>query len=187
MNDPAYIVVDEIKLVVDDLNVSMADFLTANSLQQVSYSADTIEKMNEKLINLSKNQGTSQLKFPLIWVQRPFTLKLLSFGWYASIKDLNIYIIHSTTKGFSWEQRQAQIYNRILYPIFTEFMRLLARSKAFTGTVPYHIGVDEADVYYWGEDQKNVLNDIVDIMLIRNPDMKVNNNANCLPSEVGTN
>jgi hypothetical protein len=180
MNNPPYNVVDELKLVVDAVNVSMTSFLATNGLTQISYNADTIEKLKESLILLSKNQGSSQLKFPLIYVQRPFKLKTLNFGWYAALSDLSIYIIHSTNKQFTWEQRQIEIYQKILYPIYKEFMQLLARSKAFDGTVPYLVTCESADIYYWGEDQKNVLNDIVDIMLIRNPDIKVNNNPNCV-------
>ena len=176
MNNPPYIVTDEFTGIVAALStvLNVPDKLNKSVYSYYGY----VQELNESLIQLSESPNLFNKKFPLIWLAQPFTIVSDSIGVYGKIEELRIFIITDSRKEYKSKDRIANVYKPVLYPILYELFNQMGLCKAFAGYKPYQ-NYKITDHYYWGEDQKSVLNDVVDTIEVRFQNIKIQNNKNC--------
>ena len=124
MNQPEYIVVDEIGTVVEAVKTSLG-------LDVLNYQYGYVEELNETLQQWSKNPDYAPLKFPLVWAMQPFTIVRGEGGIYGSVEGLRIFIINSSGKELKAKDRMENNFKTVIYPIYREFMSQLNLSPAF--------------------------------------------------------
>ncbi len=124
MNNPPYIIVDEIGTVVSR---------TATALEyDINYQYGYVIELNETLIQYSKAPNYIAKKFPLVWLSQPFTLSTGNMiSAYGEIDELRLFIITGTDKNLKASQRMTQMYKPKLYPIMNELLDQIAKSPAF--------------------------------------------------------
>lgn len=170
MNNPEYIVVDEIGAVVGAVKTSL-------NLDVLNYQYGYVEELNETLQQWSKNPDYAVLKFPLVWVMQPFTIVRGKRMVYGSVEGLRIFIINGSNPNLKAAQRMTDKFKPVIYPIYREFMAKLNKHKAFVHCLERKHRF--TDRYYWGEAQQSVLNDVVDCSEISNLELEIQNNQNC--------
>nr|MBA3971805.1 hypothetical protein [Bacteroidota bacterium] len=67
MNDPEYILVDEMDTLVASVKAEL-------SLPVLNYQYGYLRELQETLIEYSKTIQYSALKYPLVWLVQPFTV-----------------------------------------------------------------------------------------------------------------
>lgn len=170
MNNPEYILVDELALVVAKVKAAL-------SLPVLNYQYGYVEELNETLSQWSKSKDHASLKFPLIWVMQPFVIARGDKGFYGSVEGLKIFLINSTDPTLKAPERMTNNFKAVIYPIYRELMEQINRHKAFESS--YNRKHKFTDRYYWGEQQRSVLNDAVDCSEISALELKIKDNPNC--------
>lgn len=171
MNRPPYIVTDVFTAIVQ----AVSDAMGKPVYSYYGY----IAELNESLIQLSESPSLFNKKFPLIWLAQPFTIASDNLGVYGKIDELRMFIITDSRKEYKSKERIANVYKPVLYPVQYELFRQMDLCKEFAG---YNASQNFkiTDHYYWGENQKSVLNDVVDTIEIRFQNIRIHNNKNCL-------
>lgn len=170
MNNPEYILVDELALVVAKVKAAL-------SLTVLNYQYGYVKELDETLQQWSKSREHASLRFPLIWVMQPFVEVRGEKGIYANVEGLKLFIINSTDKTWKAEQRMTENFKKVIYPIYRELMNQINRHKAFESC--YSRKHKLTDLYYWGEQQSSVLTDPVDVGEISALELKIKDNPNC--------
>jgi hypothetical protein len=170
MNNPEYILVDELKEVVSKVK-------TALNIPVLNYQYGYVEELNQTLDQWSKSKDHAQGKYPLVWVMQPFVINRGDKGVYGSVEGLKIFIITGSDQNLKAPQRMEQKFKAIIYPVYRELMNQINRHKAFESS--YSRKHRFTDRYYWGEAQQRVLNDVVDCSEISNIELKIKDNPNC--------
>jgi hypothetical protein len=176
MNNPEYILTDEMKVIA-------AAVQQALSLSVLNYQYGYIEELNQTLKQWEQSRQYSELKFPLIWFAEPFDTTRGTVGIYG-IAEVNIFIINTTTKNWKAEERMENNYKPFLYPIYRELLNQFTKTAVFSHITVEDIPHRVTKGYYWGEDQKSVLNDAVDCLKIGSLKLRVQNNNNCTPISI---
>jgi hypothetical protein len=182
MNQPEYILQDVFAEIVSATK-------TALSLPVLNYQYGEIEELNETLIQLLGTKGAtppldlSATRYPLVWLVEPFKIVERGMnGLYGKAEGLNIVIINTTEKEWKAEQRLTNNYKAVIWPIYRELMNQIVLHEAVTGSgegnMPLH---NRFDRYYANEEQKTVLNDVVDMSIIMEIQLEIYNNQNCTP------
>lgn len=169
MNNPPYILVDEMEKVVLAVKTALA-------LPVLNYQYGYITELRETLNAYDQTAQFAVLKFPLIWLQQPFTIDRDNWRYYGKVKNLQVFIINETGKTMKSKERMTTNFKPIINPIYYEFIKQLEISKAF---VYDYVSHNVTDRYYWGEDQYEILYDVFDCTQISGLSLKINNNLNC--------
>lgn len=172
MNNPEYILTDEMVTVAAAVKAALA-------LPVLNFQYGFIDELNETLIQMEKDPAQYAGKFPLIWLEEPFTInrdKSLFFG----SANVNLYVINSTTKTWKAAERMENNYKPILYPIYRELLKQICLSDAFAEVADSNLKHTVMKGYYWGEAQRSVLNDAVDCLKIGSLELLINTNTNCV-------
>jgi hypothetical protein len=172
LNNPEYIVVDELGAVVEAVK-------TALDLGALNYQYGYVEELNQTLTQWAKDPEYSLLRFPLVWVMQPFTIVRGKPGIYGSVEGLRIFIIQSSQKTLRAAERMEGNFKEVIYPIYRELLNQLNESVAFVDAPQRKHRF--TDRYYWGEAQQSVLSDVVDCSEISNLELDIHNNQNCPP------
>lgn len=171
MNKPPYIVVD----VFDDIVKAVA----LKTGLYINYLYGYVNELSETLQQWSESPSKYEMKYPLVWLSQPFTItEGKQIGIFGEIDELRIFIITDSDKNYKAQERMTKSYKPILYPIMEELKTQIPLSKAFQG-YNSSLNVKQTDRYYWGENQKNMLNDVVDIIELKISGIKIQNNLNC--------
>lgn len=170
MNTPPYIVTEIFTSIVADISAKLNTPISAH----FGY----VEELNETLIQMSKSPEKFDKKFPLIWLMEPFTLYAEPFI-YARIDELRMFIMTDSRKEWKSYQRKENTFKPVLYPIRDELIKQMSSRPEFSN-YEAEKNFKLTDHYYWGEDGKNVLNDIVDTISVRFQKVPVRNNKNCV-------
>lgn len=170
MNNPPYIITD----IFTDVVAKTAAALAMSVDSHYGY----VKELNETLIQMSKSPEMYDKRFPLVWLMQPFTIEEQPLV-YGSVGELRMYIMTGTQKGYKSYQRQAQVFDPVLYPIRNELVRQM-KGRNELSTYPSRWEYSFTDYYYWGEDAQNVLNDIVDTIEVRFRNVFIKNNKNCI-------
>jgi hypothetical protein len=171
MNNPPYIVVDEVALVVADIAAAMAI--------DINYQYGYVHELNETLMQWAKSPTLEPLKFPLIWLEQPFTIVRGKMGWFGEISNIRLFLIQQTNALRKASDRMQNVFKPTLYPMYRQLLISMKRSKAFSIGEIDILRHSVTDRYYWGKNQQSVLNDKVDCMEISDFYLRVNNNQNC--------
>lgn len=145
------------------------------------------------LTELSKNELTENLRYPLIALVTDFSETKDSPDYYCKCK-LNFIIINLTKPEYKAEQRTEISFKPVLHPIYEEFLNQIEKSKYFLIKYDESIPHMQVDRYYWGRNgtldnevwgkaavygaQGNIFNDYIDAIEIIGMELKVNNQFN---------
>lgn len=175
MNTPPYIIVEEIAIAV-------AATKTALALDNLNYMYGYINEVNQTIEQDSKTVEFAALTFPCVLVKLPFSIVNFKWGWFGKTSGLDIIIMTGSTQQLKAQQRTDQKFKPTLIPIEIELLKQLGKLKAFDNHWPDRMPYTSIDNYFWGTDgkQKSALTSIVDSIVIRDLELKVNNNPNCL-------
>lgn len=184
MNNPEYILVDEfgVKDPVTDLLTSgiLFDVKTALGLPALNYQYGYVKELQEHLEQWGKSEAKAALKFPLVWIKQPFTVVRNTQGFFGIVSDLSMFVIHSTAPELKAKKRMTDKFKPVIYPIYREIINQIDLSPVFSNLGIPDIPHRFTDRYYWGEDQKTVIPDAVDVMEINFQTLRITNNSNCL-------
>lgn len=170
MNNPAYTLVDVLGEVVTAVKQAM-------NLPNLNYQYGYVTELNETLAQWSKTNEWSAKKFPLIWVAQPFTISRGTQGFYGNVEGLKIAIITDSNKALKAKDRMDQKFKPILYPIYNSFLEQLSLHPAIADDPNRkHKLIDR---YYWGDNQKSELNDVIDCIILDQLAISIYNNSNC--------
>jgi hypothetical protein len=118
--------------------------------------------VRERLI--AQGKTAKDQRYPLVVLFEDFKLNNRVLG-LTGIADVKIIILHTTSKDYTREQREARVFKPILVPIYEEFLYQLKVSGDFMQYGPFvHARIDRP---HWGDPQlyKNdgyLLNDVLD-------------------------
>lgn len=134
------------------------------------------------LKNVGRDQTLSAARYPFVMVSAGYIENKDPDNRNAlSTSDLDVYIVDRSSKGLTTLQRETQIYDAILYPLYEELFERLEKSP-YILTNFGHIEHTCQNLYYlqsMGENQ-NQLNDFVDAIEIKIKDFKINKTYQCL-------
>ena len=164
-----YILVDELE------NVTIAT-KAALSLPVLNYQYGYITELKETLAAYDKTAVYAVKKFPLIWVEQPFTITSDKVEYFGVVNNLRAFIINESGKNLKAKERMTGNFKTVIYPIYLEWMKQIRLSPAFKDIPTPHKVTDR---YYWGEEQSKILNDIFDCMEISGISLTVHNNVGC--------
>ena len=171
MNKPAYILVEEFGKVVSEVKAAL-------NLPNLNYLYGYLSEVKETLAQDSKAGGAfAQSKYPLVWLVQPFTIDRNLPGYYGQTK-LQFFIINGSQMNWKADQRMANNYVPIIYPIYEEmFTQLRRASNVFEGLeIDTHSVTDR---YYWGEEQRQAIDDTFDCREVNNLSLKIQDKKNC--------
>lgn len=179
MNSPEYILVDLFG--VKDNNGNLVSGILYNVKEALALPVLDFKYgyLAELKIYLQQMKDDPSQKYPLFWLRQPFTIKRggNNGGFYGDV-SLTCFIIAETNEHKTAEQRMADIFKPVIYPIYRTFMEKLNDYSA--KGISYEVDRVHSitDRYYWGDAQAKEIDDKVDVMEISNLQIKINNNLN---------
>lgn len=186
MNNPEYIVVDEFATVVAAVRQALLLGPDPDRFSVLNYQYGYITELNETLTQWSKTPQTAHDKYPLVWLEEPFTItRGRNPAIYGSINSVRVFIIQSSTKDLKAARRMTDKFKPVIYPIYRELLTQLDLSLPFSMTAAAkaveRFEHDFTNRYWWGDAQQAHLNDVVDCSIVTFRNLTVNNNLNCTP------
>jgi len=181
MNNPEYILVDELGLCIN--NPGEPDFrsVSIDIGTPIYYRYGYLKELNNWL-NSVNGDPEGQNKYPMVWVMQPFTIvRGVTPSIYGRVNDLRIFIMNESKKDSLAEERMADNFKPIIYPIYRSLLQNICLSPAFSTDVPENISHNVID-RYWIKDLG--LDDTIDCIELRISDLGINNNYNCTPSKL---
>lgn len=171
MNNPPYIIEE----VFTDIVAAVA-----TKLGRAVYSSYAeIKELNQTLQQYNQDPASFDKKYPLVLLQQPVTIgpsKLIQI--YGEIPVLTMFIIAESEANLKRRERDSMTYVPVINPILYELQNQFNLCQAFLG-YPSQMKCYSTKYPYWGNAQKNVLSDVVDVMQVKFLNIKVQNNLNC--------
>lgn len=168
MNNPEYILVDEMATIVTATK-------TALSLSVLNYQFGYVEELKNNMQKLSQDATNAALKFPMVYLVQPFTVTRDDFRHFGKAA-LEIFIVNSSNQEYTATQRMTNNFKLVLYPIYRELINQIAKSRVFAETTTGRVKHKVTDLYYWG-DQAKILNEVFDCQYITGLELTIKNNC----------
>lgn len=129
------------------------------------------------LDELSKSPVTNAMKFPLIALFCPFNEKRDSPEWWSKAK-VHVLIAHSSTRGWSNEQRLRASFQNVLRPIYNRFIEALKEDGRLDFGYDGHVAHEYSENYSYGRygaytETGEEVSDPIDAINITNLELKV--------------
>lgn len=128
--------------------------------------------IREYLFSLKKSSSTAAYRFPVVGLYSPFDERKNNGVVSASV---NIILAVNTLVGYTNEQRMEVSFEKVLRPLYSEFMKALEGSKSFN--VPYK-GFDHTYVENFSFGKRGALDvdgkeidEKIDVIEIKNLDL----------------
>ena len=128
--------------------------------------------IREYLLSLKKSSSTAAYRFPVIGLYSPFDERKNNGVVSASV---NLILAVNTLVGYTNEQRMEVSFEKVLRPLYSEFMKALEGSKSFN--VPYK-GFDHTYVENFSFGKRGALDvdgkeidEKIDVIEIKNLDL----------------
>ena len=128
--------------------------------------------IREYLLSLKKSSSTAAYSFPVIGLYSPFDERKNNGVVSASV---NLILAVNTLVGYTNEQRMEVSFEKVLRPLYSEFMKALEGSKSFN--VPYK-GFDHTYVENFSFGKRGALDvdgkeidEKIDVIEIKNLDL----------------
>lgn len=170
MNNPEYILTDEMRTIV-------AAVKTALALTVLNYQHGYVRELDETLKQWEADPASFDKKYPLVYLFEPFTETRSTYAYWSDVKDMKLFILYGTAQTLKADERMTDVFKTILLPIYRELIKQIDKSKVFVNQkTVFH---NKTNLYYWGENQQSVLTDPVDCIEISSLQLKVKNNPNC--------
>jgi len=170
LNNPPYYIEDVFKALVEE------DLKEDLSLSNARFDYGYVEEINEKLKLM--NDSEYEKKYPLFWLVSPFTeTKGESLSYFSSGTCRILIVASSATDSFS-DQRYKNNLRGYLELLCKRFFELL-EERIEVVRVPEGLRKrTETFRPFWGQSQKSVFDDKVDVLEI-SFEIQINNNLNC--------
>lgn len=172
MDTPEYILVEVFQEIASAVKAALA-------LPVLNYQYGYINELKETLIQYSKTPEFAVQKYPLLWLEQPFTIKRGRNDVYGEVEGgLRLFIIAGSTPTLKAKQRMEQIFKPIIHPIYRELLVQLNQCSGIQceyGTRPHSY----SDTYFWGEQQQASIPDVVDCGIISGLKIALNIPHNC--------
>lgn len=139
MKEPVY-VVDIFRDIVEKVSEAVAPNIDVESVQ---YLVGHYVEIKDRLLSQSKSKLDS---FPLIALFQDFVET--RGGEYYATANLQIMILHNTSKIDYVEDRYEKVFKPILYPIYEELLKQISKKAVVYG--PNKIQHDKIDRPHWG-------------------------------------
>lgn len=188
MNNPPYFLVDEFGvndsdgILVSGVCKAVQDILALAipSIPFINYQYGYFDELVETLLQYSLTSEFTAKKFPLIWLEQPYTTERNSPLYFGETLDLRIFIIMETDRNAKAASRMISIFKPKLYPIYSELLNQIKHWPNFDNS--FFTNHLVRDYYFW-EDENNpqvsALNDVVDCIQMSRVKIKLLNNLNC--------
>lgn len=168
MNNPEYILVDEMATIVTSVK-------TALSLPVLNYQFGYVDELKNNMHKMSQDSVNAALKMPLVYFVQPFTVRRDDFRYYGKA-SLELFVVNKSTQDWTATERMTSNFKPVIYPITRELISQIARSKVFAESIPGKVPHKVTDLYYWGDQQK-ILNEIFDCQFITGLELTIKNNC----------
>jgi len=171
VNNPEYILVDEIGAVVTKVKAAL-------NLAVLNYQYGYVNELKETLATFDKTAEYAVKKFPLVYLVQPFTITRGDFKVFGKANGLEIFIINETIQHKTAPQRMTDNFKPVIYPVYRELINQFSKSHAFAEAIPGKIVHKTTDLYYWGDNQQDkMINDVFDCMFITGLNLTIRNNC----------
>jgi len=185
MNDPEYILTDELETVVTAVKAALQ---LKNTLagqpagwSVLDYQYGYTEELNETLKQYALDPEKYDKKFPLVWLAEPFEIERKDEGIYGTAAA-DIFIFNGTDKTWKAKDRMANNYIPVLYPIYRELLKQFVLSTVFSHTTIESIKHRIRKGYYW-DDQQKIFIDAVDCLKVSIQALGIHNKQDCTPTK----
>lgn len=146
-----------------------------------SYQFGYWPEIASNLKNLGRDQTLAAARYPFVMVSAGYVEnKDPEDRNVLSEADLSVYIVGRSSKGLSTLERETQIYDAVLYPIYLRLFEHLKKSP-YVLTDFGHIEHTCQNLYYLQNmaENQNQLNDFVDAIEIQIKNFKINKTYSC--------
>ncbi len=178
-----YVIVDEfgVKNANDELSSGIFyEVKNELALPNLNYQYGYTRELNETLKQYAENDEFMFKKFPLVWLQQPFTIiKDVTAITYGTIEFLRLFICVGTDVNYKAKDRMAKSFKPIIYPIYGSIMNQIDLSRTFVTQSADQIAHTISDRYFWGPDEA-IFGDKIDCSVITLSGLVVSNKT-CLP------
>lgn len=141
---------------------------------------DTLPKFKERIAATEKSGALKFRKYPLIYLQMPFTENYDVDYPLLYEATCTIYILNRTRPEPNAERRYDDVFKPVLYPIFESLIEELCNQwEVQTGGKRKPLSYSKRDLMYWGEGEANVSTDIVDAIELTNLKLGILQGKNC--------
>lgn len=169
LNKPEYFLPDVIKQVVEQAGLDLGMVL--------NFDYGYVDEINLRLVKKNATTAGKAKKFPLVWLVSPFiTRKGESFDYFGVYK-LRLLIVVNSQKDSSTPARYEKQYKLLLSKIARKVIEGLNQNEAIKSEVIR--SYSETYNAFWGERQKSVFEDIVDVLELDEIEITILNNQNC--------
>lgn len=151
-------------ILTDELQTVTTAVKTELDIPVLNYQYGYVEELNETLKQWEASTTQSPLKFPLVWLAEPFTVNHSDKEVPGGEADFELFIINKSSKEWKASQRMTNNFKPVIYPIYESLLNQIALSPVFNVTAKDFIKHKYTNRYYFGENNKSVLNDVVDCM-----------------------
>lgn len=172
--DATVYIVEEMEAIVAKVNIKLTE---ANfGTRPVYYMYGHPKEIAIRLQELSNSPTEGGKKFPLIILFTDITIDRSLIGFYGSTQ-LRMLIANFTLPEYTSVQRTEINFKPILHPIKKELINQIQRHGQFT--YEDELTYKETDMYYYGSqiNDKNIFNDRIDAIELR--DIKLNIKNKC--------
>jgi hypothetical protein len=175
LKEPVYIV-DIFRDIVSEVSTALTTQLKEvnKDITGVHYLAGHHTEVKARLAGLSTTQSKKFDRYPLIALFQDFVESRANSGGYFSETTLQLMVLHHTNKDSYTEDRYNKVFKPILYPIYEELLRRIAKQPKHIATYgPNNLVHDKIDRPHWGNPDMYgpngyILSDVLDGIEIRN-------------------
>lgn len=164
-------VVDEIREVV---RLTGEGLVKKNFLYQIYYMHGHPKEIISRLQAMTKTVSKQSKKYPIICLFQDFVEQRGAKPGFYGRTNLQLAIANITKPEYNAEQRYAENFKPVLYPIYNEFIYQLFRYPLFAFQSVEEVKHTKIDRLYWGsETSASKGNDYLDCIEIQNLDILI--------------
>lgn len=175
------IIVDEMRTIVAKVSSEKTAALKVfdPDISGVHYEHGHPVEIVETLTQLSQAPDKRFDRYPIICLFQDFPETVSETPGIDREVNLHLVIARATTPTLKAFQRYDLNFRPVLYPVYYEFLKQLAKSPAFTVKSADQIRHIKTDRLYWGREglfknEGNIFNDWIDCIELTNLKLKVN-------------
>jgi hypothetical protein len=170
----------DVPSIIGDIVEQLSVNLEAELAHKVAYKHGTWKSIQGRIVDESTGTIIKDATFPLICLIQVFEEKFDADSTYSEL-TLTLLFCNISEPAWYSEDRYANNYLPVLYPMYAEFMQLINESPYFVGyneLYPEHTKIDDLHL---PETDANKLPACLDGLWIRNMKLRLDNK--CLPVE----
>lgn len=140
-----------------------------------SYQFGFWPEIEENLKSAGQDPTLAAARYPFIMVSAGYTENKETNPSVYSEVDLDIYIVHHGEKGLSTPQRETQVYEAVLYPLYRELIERLELTPKLIRNNNGHLPHDKRNLYYLRvlDEKKLPISDYYDAIELKFQGLKI--------------